>query len=209
VASGVVAQVPLDARRIVVRGTSGSGKTTLARRIAATRGVPHVELDGVFHQKDWVPLDDEQFKARVAEVAAREAWVVCGNYRQVAPLLLARADTVVLYDLPKRTVMARIVRRTLRRVARREELWNGNRERWRNLFSFDKESSVIAWAWQTHAARHEEIAAFLDHPPRGDLRLVHVASVAQERQLREGLGGTDAHVGHDATSRSAARWTSA
>jgi adenylate kinase family enzyme len=209
VASGVVAQLPLDARRVVVRGTSGSGKTTLARRIAATRGVPHVELDGVFHQERWVPLDDELFKARIAEVAARDEWVVCGNYRQVAPLLLARADTVVLYDLPKRTVMARVVRRTLLRVARREELWNGNTERWRNLFSLDKEVSVIAWAWQTHAARHEEIAAFLAHPPREDLQLVHVASVAQERRLYEGLGGTDAHVWRDTISRSAARWTSA
>lgn len=205
-ASGVVAQLPLDARRIVVRGTSGSGKTTLARRIVATRGMPHVELDGVFHQKGWVPLDDEQFKGRIAEVAARDRWVVCGNYREVAPLLLARADTVVLFDLPKRTVMARIVWRTLRRVVRREELWNGNMERWANIFSLDKEVSVIAWAWQTHARRHEEIAAFLAHPPHGELRVVHVASAAGERVVYAGL--VPHAKGVHETSRRGARWTS-
>jgi len=32
-------------RRIYVVGTSGSGKSTLTRQLAATIGVPHVELD--------------------------------------------------------------------------------------------------------------------------------------------------------------------
>jgi adenylate kinase family enzyme len=187
VASAVVAQLPLDARRVVVRGTSGSGKTAMAQCIAATLRITHVELDAVFHQADWTPLSDEAFAARVASVAEQEAWVVCGNYRLVADLLMARADTVILFDLPRRIVMTRIVRRTLRRVVKRQELWNGNRERWRNLFSLDPEESVIAWAWTTHAERHERIAEFLARPPRADLRLVHVATRADERLVYDGL----------------------
>ncbi len=88
----------------------------MAQRIAATLRINHVELDAVFHQPDWTPLSDEAFAARVASVAEQEAWVVCGNYRLVADLLMARADTVILFDLPRRIVMTRIVRRTLRRV---------------------------------------------------------------------------------------------
>jgi adenylate kinase family enzyme len=187
VASAVVAQLPFDARRVVVRGTSGSGKTALAQRIAATLRITHVELDAVFHQPGWTPLSDEAFAARVASVAEQEAWVVCGNYRLVADLLLARADTAILFDLPRRIVMTRIVRRTLRRVVRRQELWNGNRERWRNLFRLDPEESVIAWAWTTHAERHERIVEFLAHPPRGDLRLVHIATRDDERLVYAGL----------------------
>jgi adenylate kinase family enzyme len=196
-------------RCVSVVGDSGSGKSTLGRELAARLAVPYVELDAIFHQPGWTPLPEEEFRRRVTAIVSGARWVIDGNYSAVRPLVWERADTVIWLDPPRSTVMRRIIWRTIRRAAGRTELWNGNRERWRNLFSFDKESSVIAWAWQTHAARHEEIAAFLDHPPRGDLRLVHVASVAQERQLREGLGGTDAHVGHDATSRSAARWTSA
>jgi adenylate kinase family enzyme len=187
VAPGAVVQLPHDARRIIIRGTSGSGKTTLARRIATTRAIPHVELDGIFHQAGWTPLDDERFRAAVASFMDAERWVVCGNYRQVAPLLLDRADTVVLLDLPRRTVMARVLRRSIRRAVLREELWNGNKERVSNLFRTDPEVSIIAWAWTTHAQRHVEMGRFLACPPRAELRLVHVTTAAQLRSLSASL----------------------
>jgi adenylate kinase family enzyme len=187
VASAVVAQLPRDARRVVVRGNSGSGKTTMARRISTVLDVPHIELDGVFHQREWTPLSDEEFVARVAAVAAEDAWVVCGNYRRVADLLVDRADTAILFDLPRWMVMSRIVRRTLGRIVRREELWNGNRERWRNFFALDPEKSVIAFAWETHAARHEWVAEFVADPPSENLRLVRIATRADERVVYAGL----------------------
>jgi adenylate kinase family enzyme len=145
-----------------VIGNSGSGKTTIAAELAKRLGVPHTELDSIFHQPNWQPLPRDEFRARVAAVAETDAWVVDGNYSAVADLLDARADTVVWIDLPRRTVMRQIVWRTVRRAGRREELWNGNRERWRNLFSRNPEESVIAWAWTRHtvyAARYAAAAA--------------------------------------------------
>jgi hypothetical protein len=50
-------------------------------------------------------------------------------------VIWARADTVIWLDPPRRTVMRRVIWRTIRRVAGRAELWNGNRERWRNLLT--------------------------------------------------------------------------
>jgi adenylate kinase family enzyme len=197
-------ELPVDARRIIIRGTSGAGKTTLARRIAAARAIPHVELDGIFHQAGWTPLADEHFRAAVADFMDDDRWVVCGNYRQVAPLLLARADTVVLLDLPRRTVMARVLRRSLRRVILREELWNGNKERLSNLLSTNPEISVVAWAWTTHAERHVEIGRFVAAPPRQGLRLVHVTSPAQLRWLTSSLAVADAG-GPTAGARALAR----
>jgi gluconate kinase len=44
-----------EERRVLVAGTSGSGKTTLAQRVSEVLGVPHVEIDGLFHGPDWVP----------------------------------------------------------------------------------------------------------------------------------------------------------
>jgi adenylate kinase family enzyme len=187
VASEVVAQLPSDARRVVVRGTSGAGKTTLARRVAVTFAVPHLELDGVFHQANWTPLDDASFAERVQTFAAQDGWVACGNYSQIAPILLARADTVVFLDLPRRTVMHRVVSRTLRRAIRREELWNGNKEPFSNFVHLDPQRSVIAWAWTTHRRRHEDTLEFLAHPPRDGLRLLHVTSKRDERVVYEGL----------------------
>jgi adenylate kinase family enzyme len=141
-------------RRVSVVGTSGAGKSTLAAALARELDAEFLELDSVFHQPGWVPLPREDFRRRVAAAVAGERWVIDGNYTsQVKDLVWARADTVVWLDLPRRTVMRRVIWRSLWRAAKRTELWNGNRERWRNFFSVDKEESVIAWAWQTHAVR--------------------------------------------------------
>jgi hypothetical protein len=42
-------RLPHRPARVVVGGTSGSGKTTLARRIAATIGASHTEIDSLHH----------------------------------------------------------------------------------------------------------------------------------------------------------------
>jgi hypothetical protein len=47
-------------------------------------------------------------------------------------------------------VMRRIIWRSVRRVAGRTELWNGNMERWRNLLTWDEQESVISWDWHHH-----------------------------------------------------------
>jgi len=47
---------------------------------------------------------------------------------QPRDVVWTRADIVVWFDLPRRTVMRQVVTRTLRRAITRAELWNGNRE---------------------------------------------------------------------------------
>jgi adenylate kinase family enzyme len=129
-------------RRISVVGNSGSGKSTLARELAAALGVPHLELDGVFHQPGWTPLQADEFRQAVSAAVATDGWVIDGDYNAVRPLIWARADTVRWLDLPRRTVMRQVVWRTLRRGATREELWNGNRESLRNFLHLDPEKST-------------------------------------------------------------------
>lgn len=58
---------------------------------------------------------------------------------------------VIWLDLPKATVMRQVVTRTLRRLTNNEERWNGNRERWGNLFKLTPEKSILAWTWTRHA----------------------------------------------------------
>ncbi|GII58379.1 hypothetical protein Pth03_67680 [Planotetraspora thailandica] len=170
-------------RRVSVVGNSGSGKTTLARRLAVRLGAPHLELDAVYHQPEWKPLADGEFRRRVAEVIAQDTWVVDGNYTAVRDLVWARADTVVWLDPPRAVVMWQVVTRTVRRVAMRAELWNGNRERWRNLTTLDPHESVVMWAWTNHRRyreRYERAAASSEHP---HLRFVRVRSRGDARRL--------------------------
>ncbi len=170
-------------RRVSVVGNSGVGKSTLSRSLAGALGGEFLELDSVNHQPDWMPLPTEEFRQRVALAAAGERWVIDGNYTKVRDLVLARADTVVWLDLPRHTVMRRVIWRSLRRVAGRTELWNGNREHWRYLFSRDKEESVIAWAWQNHASNRARFEAAMADPANGHLRFVRLTSPAAVRRF--------------------------
>jgi len=170
-------------QRVSVVGTSGAGKSTLARSLAVALDADFLELDSVNHQADWVPLPTPEFRRRVASAVAGERWVVDGNYSKVRDLVWGRADTVVWIDLPRRTVMRRVIWRSFRRVAGRVELWNGNRERWRNLFALDKEESVISWAWQTHTANRAKFEAAMADPANGHLRFVRLSSPAAVRRF--------------------------
>jgi adenylate kinase family enzyme len=175
-------------RRVSVVGNSGSGKSTLSKSVAEALGCPWLELDSVFHQRDWTPLDRDQFTARVCAAAAGDSWVIDGNYSVIQSLVWDRADTVVFLDLPRRIVMRRVIWRTLRRVARRQELWNGNRERWRNVFTWDPAESVISWAWHNHGVKRERYAAAAADPAYAHLRFVFLRSPSQVRLFLAGLG---------------------
>ena len=143
--------------RIAVHGASGSGKTTLAAALSDLLGVGHTELDGLYHQPGWTELPTEEFRAAVTGVVDGPGWVVDGNYRQVRDLVWARAQMVVVIDLPRRQVMTQLMRRSVTRSTVGAELWNGNRESWANLLSTDEQRNMVLWSWRTHHRYHGEV----------------------------------------------------
>jgi adenylate kinase family enzyme len=165
-------------QRVSVVGNSGSGKTTLAAALAVRLGVPHLELDAVFHQPNWEPLPAAEFRARVEEFAAGPGWVADGNYAAVRDLLWQRADTVVWLDLPRRVVMRQLIWRTLRRLLARTELWNGNTERWSNLWRVDPEQSILAWAWTRHRVYRERYLQESADPANAQLDFIRLRTPA-------------------------------
>jgi len=141
-------------RVAVLSSAGGSGKTTVGRKLAAALGVPFHELDAIHWLPDWTEIDAVEFHHRVAPLVEEDGWVIDGAYRsKLGDLVLERADTVVWIDLPRSVWLPRLVRRTFLRVARREELWNGNRESLRNVL-FGR-GSLIAYAIRTEPRRRE------------------------------------------------------
>ena len=167
----LTAQEPLHSapQRILVAGTSGSGKTTLARRIATTVGVPHTEIDALYHGPNWTPRDS--FMHDVAAFAAQPTWVTEWQYGKARPLLLRRADLLVWLDLPRTVVMRRVVRRTAQRRLNRTVLWNGNLEPPMSTF-FTDHDHIVRWAWRTHHENVERVAAAV--ASRKDLSVVRL-----------------------------------
>ena len=164
--------------RVSVVGNSGSGESRLAGRLAEILAVPHVELDAIHHLADWEPIDPGEFLARVAAVAATEGWVIDGNYRPVVVdgPVWQRADTVVWLDLPRRRAMVQVMCRTLRRIIRREQLWNGNRERLRNLYAWDPNTSIIRWSWTQHAKYRERCGSAMTSPALDHIEFIRLRS---------------------------------
>ena len=160
-------------------GSPGSGKTTLGRRLAERLEATFVELDELHHRPGWSEASTAELRASVAEALSGPRWVADGNYRQAADLTQMRADTIVWLDLPRPLVTWRVLRRSLGRIARRQELWHGNRESLRRLFSRDPERSIVAWTWRQHPRYEERYTAQLDE------RIWAHADVVRLRTQRE------------------------
>lgn len=119
--------LPSGIRRVLVAGSTGAGKSTAARAIAAALGLPHVEMDALWHGPDWTPRPE--FADDVAAMLATRRWVTEYQYRPVKAALLGEAQAVVWLDHPFRLVAARLLRRSVVRATTRRVLYNGNRER--------------------------------------------------------------------------------
>jgi adenylate kinase family enzyme len=116
-------------RRIAIIGNTSSGKSTLAADLAERLDVPHIELDALYWEPNWVGAEREVFRARVDAATAAEAWTSSGNYLSgVQDIVWGRADTVVWLDYPLRVLVPRLWQRTYRRWRERELLWGTNRE---------------------------------------------------------------------------------
>jgi adenylate kinase family enzyme len=166
-------------RRVNVKGSSGSGKTTFARELARRLDLPFVELDALHHGPDWYQPPAEEFRARVVEAMAQlpDGWVIDGNYEaKLGDTVIAQADTIVWLDLPLRLKLRRVARRTRERIRDDVELWNGNKENWRNAL-WGRES-LFAWLVRGHF-RHRR-----DWPRRyrDDPRFVRLRSRAEARR---------------------------
>ncbi|WP_211351828.1 hypothetical protein [Haloactinospora alba] len=62
------------------------------------------------------------------------------------------------------------MRRTVRRVVTREELWSGNRENWRGLLFWRGEESILWWVWTSYDRVRKRYEAAMSDPQHADLR---------------------------------------
>lgn len=169
-------------QRIVILGNAGSGKSTLARSLSQRLSLPVVHLDTLFWEPGWVEPDAVQFRERVRDAVAMDAWVCEGNYaRRTFDLRLPNADLIIWLDTPRLTCLARVIVRSLMNRPR-PDLPAGCREKldrafltflkfvWRFDHGYRQGIDAVRMAIgpkvpTVHLRGSRQIAAFLDGLP--------------------------------------------
>mgnify|MGYP000113706182 FL=1 len=171
--------------RLQIVGTSGSGKSTLAKKLAADLNLKRLELDSIYHQANWTPLPQDEFRSQVADFTSTDAWIVDGNYSMVRDILDGRITHLIWLDYPRWLVMFRVIRRTLWRGISRKELWNGNRENPRDWLSRNREENIMLWAFTTHESNRQRYLALFDTLP--NVVKIRIGSPFQASRLLKSL----------------------
>ena len=147
-------------------------KTTFAQALARGLNFPHVELDSLHWQQNWIPKPPEEFRALTAQALAKDCWITDGNYGAVRDLVWSRATTIIWLNYSFPVVLWRALVRTIRRVLTQEELFSGNRESLR--MAFLSRESILWWVITTFHRRRKRYRQLFDM--RTSPQLVYVES---------------------------------
>ena len=170
--------------RIVIIGISGSGKTTMAQHLARLYGVPHIELDALHWQPNWTMEAPEIFREKVSKALSGPSWVTDGNYSKVRDLVWPRATVLIWLDYPIPVILWQLVLRTIKRVIRREKLWNDNRETLRGVF-FSKDS-LFLYVLRNYRRNRATWRRLLSDPAHSPLQVIHLRSRTETRRWLAG-----------------------
>ncbi len=172
-------------KRVVVIGTSCSGKTMFASQLADQLSITHTELDVLHWLPDWQIRPLEEFRSSVKEVVEQDRWVIDGNYSKVRNTIWPRATHLIWLNYPFRTIFSRALRRTLRRVVSREELFASNRESLsRALFNPE---SIVWWVLRTYRRRRREYSHLFQLPQNNHLIIIELKDQIEADRFIAGL----------------------
>jgi adenylate kinase family enzyme len=162
-------------KRILIIGSGGAGKSTFSRALAERVGLPVIHLDQHFWKSGWQPTPREEWNAVVAELTARDEWIMDGNYSGSLSMRLKRCDAVVFFVFPRWVCLWGVVKRRLSTGSRtRPDMAPGCAERLTLEF--------ILWIWNYPRATRPRIAAAL-LAAGADIEVITVSSRDDVRQV--------------------------
>ncbi|GAB3542696.1 AAA family ATPase [Arthrobacter tecti] len=168
--------IPSSPRRVVFFGVTGSGKSTAAQSYAAATGLPLVEVDSdIGWLPGWVERNLAEQNRIVEEIASRDEWVFDSFYGRWSDRLIPRAEAIIALDYPRWVSLARLLRRTMRRMVLRERVCNGNTETFGRAVARD---SIIRWHFKSFESKKARIRAYQE----AGLPVLHFTNPSQLEQ---------------------------
>ena len=174
-------------KRIIVVGTTSSGKSTMAENLAQKIGGDFIELDALNWGPNWTAAGDELLRARAEEATRSSCWVVAGNYRITRSVTWSRAEAIIWLDYSFWVIFWRLLRRTVKRVFFKEELWNGNREHLWTQLKLWSEKSLFHWLFKTYWQRKREYPKLFALPEYSHLHIIHFKNTKEAQTWIESL----------------------
>lgn len=101
-------------KKIIVIGSSGAGKTYFSTRLSQLLNIELTHIDKIYWARGWTEPSKEVWTAKLADLLARESWIIDGNYTGSLDARLAACDTVIFLDIRRTLCIWRVIRRTIR-----------------------------------------------------------------------------------------------
>lgn len=141
-------------RRILIYGVTGSGKTTMAAWLSEKTGIPWTEIDLLMWNPGWelVPVDLQ--RERVAEICARDEWILDAAYAPWLDIPLERVQLIIGLDYSRSRTFWQLLKRTVTRAIDKKEVCNQNVETFKGMFSRD---SILIWHFKSFARKRERM----------------------------------------------------
>lgn len=177
----------VSAQRIAIVGCIGAGKSTLARTLGELLHLGVFHLDRMWWQDgryrivgkksaDAHAMDPQAFRRLQEGLASQEQWIIDGGRADLS-VRLARADTVIFLDLPRRTCMWRVARRT---GSPRSDYPPDVQESWRWLVV------LLRWVWGYPKRKRPGVVAAIEEFG-GNANVLWCRSASDVRQLVESI----------------------
>ncbi len=185
-------------RRLAVIGNAGGGKSTLAGNLGRMLDLPVHSLDGIKWGPGWVPVPAAEVERRCREWIAGENWIIDGfGTWEFIESEFARADTIVLLDLPLPVHYWWAIKRQFR------DLFRPRPDLPANCPMIRMTVPLLKTIWFTHKlARPKLLQLAVAEKPRR--QVLHLRSPGEIRDLLRRVGGLAAARQHHASGRAAA-----
>jgi adenylate kinase family enzyme len=170
-------------KNIFVVGTSGSGKSTLGKYLANRLKYRYLELDAIFWLPNWTKRSSDEVKKIIELEQSKPGGLVLDGNTLTKGAVISPADVLIFLDYSRPLIVSRVLRRTIKRVVFRTELWSGNREEGKFLFARDPEINPVLWAYKTHYRRQAEYLELIQSLEA--VTVHHIRTKSDLRALKE------------------------